>query len=61
LQKHLAAYGEYHQKLGNQLSTVANTYNFSNKEFKKIDKDILKVSGKESALELEDVDKPRLE
>ncbi|MCD4760583.1 DNA recombination protein RmuC [bacterium] len=61
LQKHMLAYAEYQKKLGNQLSTVANTYNFSNKEFKKIDKDILKISGKGGDLELEDVDKPRLE
>jgi len=61
LQKHMAAYAEYQKKLGNQLSTVTNTYNFSNKEFKKIDKDILKISGKGGDLELEDVDKPRLE
>lgn len=61
LQKHLMAYAEYHKKLGNQLSTVANTYNISNKEFNKIDKDVLKISGKSSNLELEDVDKPKLE
>ncbi len=61
LQKHLMAYGEYHKKLGSQLSTVANTYNFSNKEFNKIDKDVFKISGKSGNLELEDADKPRLE
>ncbi|MFA6307782.1 MAG: DNA recombination protein RmuC [Patescibacteria group bacterium] len=61
LQKHLLAYGEYHKKLGNQLSTVANTYNISNKEFNKIDKDVLKISGKSGEFELEDVEKPRLE
>src|SRR3989339_1453432 len=61
LQKHLLVYGDYHKKLGNQLSTVANTYNFSNKEFNKIDKDILKISGKTGNFELEDVEKPRLE
>ena len=61
LQKHMLAYAEYQKKLGNQLSTVTNTYNFSNKEFKKIDKDILKISGKGGDLELEDIEKPRLE
>lgn len=61
LQKHMAAYAEFQKKLGSQLSTVTNTYNFSNKEFKKIDKDILKISGKGGDLELEDIDKPRLE
>jgi DNA recombination protein RmuC len=61
LQKHMLAYAEYQKKLGNQLSTVTNTYNFSSKEFKKIDKDILKISGKGGDLELEEVEKPRLE
>ncbi len=61
LQKHLAAYNQYHQKIGNQLGTVVNTYNISNKEFKKIDKDVLKVSGQGGDLELEDLDKPKLE
>ncbi len=61
LQKHLVVYADYHKKLGSQLGTAVNTYNFSNKEFNKIDKDILKISDKDSHLELEDVDKPRLE
>lgn len=61
LQKHMLAYAEYHKKLGSQLNTVANTYNTSNKEFQKIDKDILKISGKGGNIELEDVDKLQLE
>jgi DNA recombination protein RmuC len=65
LQKHMLAYAEYHKKLGTHLGTVANAYNFSSKEFKKIDKDILKISGNPPAgggdLELEDVEKPRIE
>jgi len=61
LQKHLAAYNQYHQKIGNQLGTVVNTYNISNKEFKKIDKDVLKVSGVGGDLDLEDLDKPKLD
>ncbi len=61
LQKHLISYQSYHEKIGNQLGTVVNTYNISNKEFKKIDKDVLKVSGQGGDLELEDLDKPKLE
>jgi DNA recombination protein RmuC len=61
LQKHMIIYADYHKKLGNQLGTVANTYNFSSKEFKKIDKDILKISGQGGDLELEEVEKPHLE
>mgnify|MGYP006249471921 FL=1 len=40
LGNHLKAYLTYHEKLGNSLSTVVNHYNVSNKEFRKIDKDI---------------------
>jgi DNA recombination protein RmuC len=61
LQKHMQAYSEFHNKLGNQLGTVVNTYNFSNKEFKKVDKDILKISGAGGNVELEDLNKPKLE
>ena len=61
LQKHMLAYADFHKKLGNQISTVTNTYNISSKEFKKIDKDILKISEKGGDLELEELDKPRLE
>jgi len=61
LQKHLKSYDEYHQKLGNTISTVVNHYNNSNKEFKKIDKDILKISGENNKIETDTVEKPILE
>jgi DNA recombination protein RmuC len=60
LNNHLASYKLHHERIGNQLGTVVNTYNQSNKEFKKIDKDVLKVSGKGGNLELEDLEKPKL-
>jgi len=61
LQKHLKAYDEYHQKLGNTISTVVNHYNNSGKEFKKIDKDILKISGENNAIETDTLERPILE
>lgn len=61
LQKHLKAYDEYHQKLGNTISTVVNHYNNSGKEFKKIDKDILKISGENNSIEVDTLEKPLLE
>ncbi|MFW0837877.1 MAG: DNA recombination protein RmuC [Candidatus Komeilibacteria bacterium] len=61
LEKHLAAYQSYHNKVGSQLSTVVNTYNFSSKEFKKIDKDILKITGEGNNIEIEDVNRPLIE
>lgn len=44
LGKHLKGYEDYHNKLGKNLETVVNQYNLSGKEFKKIDKDVLKIS-----------------
>ncbi len=43
LQKHLARYEEYLEKIGAHLTTTTNAYNTAYKEFGKIDKDILKL------------------
>ena len=63
LGNHLNAYLTYHDKLGNSISTVVNHYNVTNKEFKKIDKDITKLtSGKSTILiETENIDRPLVE
>lgn len=58
LGKHLQAYSEYHQKLGNALGTAVNQYNNASKEFKKVDKDVFRISGLKSAILLDSVDKP---
>lgn len=59
LSKHLNAYGEYHTKLGNALGTAVNHYNATGKEFKKIDKDILKITGTAAGVEVLALDKPQ--
>ena len=59
LGKHLKSYDEYHNKLGNALGTVVNHYNSSNKELKKIDKDVLRIAGASPELSLLEVEKPR--
>lgn len=61
LQKHLASYSEYHDKLGNALGTVVNHYTASSKEFKKIDKDILKITGKSMDFEPLTLERPSVE
>lgn len=59
LQRHLAAYDEYTKKLGNNLATVVNTYNASQSELKKIDKDVVKISGSSEAIEPLQIDRPK--
>jgi len=60
LGKHLKSYDEYHTKLGNALGTVINHYNTSNKELKKIDKDVLRIAGSSPELSNLELEKPRL-
>jgi len=61
LGKHLKSYDEYHNKLGNSLNTVVNHFNASNKELKKIDKDVLRISGTSPEIALLEVEKPKIE
>ena len=59
LSSHLNAYKVYHEKLGNQLGITVGHYNTSSKEFKKIDKDIIKISGSSNLnLDTNIVEKP---
>lgn len=51
LGKHLKGYEEYHNKLGNALGTVVNQYTLSGKELKKVDKDVLRITGVSSEIE----------
>lgn len=58
LGKHLSAYQTYHNKLGSSLDTVVNHYTASSKEFKKIDKDIMRITENAINVELIEVSKP---
>jgi DNA recombination protein RmuC len=58
LGKHLKAYEDYHMKLGNTLSTTVNHYNNAGKEFKKIDKDVMRITGEAAGIETLVIDKP---
>ncbi len=59
LGKHLKAYEDYHAKLGNSLSTVVNHYNAGGKEFKKIDKDVMRITGMAVGIDVPLLDKPQ--
>ncbi len=58
LQKHMKSYEEYHTKLGSSLSTVVNHYNFSSREFKKVDKDMLRITDESLTGELLQLERP---
>jgi DNA recombination protein RmuC len=58
LGKHLASYEEYMRKVGERLGTTVNAYNDAYAELKKVDKDVLKISGTASGIEPLQLDKP---
>ncbi|PIS13741.1 MAG: DNA recombination protein RmuC [Candidatus Tagabacteria bacterium CG09_land_8_20_14_0_10_41_14] len=58
LGRHLKSYDDFMKKLGNNLGSVVSTYNKASKEFKKIDKDVLRISGEGIDTEVLSLDKP---
>ncbi len=58
LSVHLKKYEEYQVKMGTTLGTVVNHFNASAKEFKKIDKDVLRITGDAIGVDLPQLDKP---
>lgn len=61
LRKHLTAYEEYMKKLGNALGTTVNHYSTAYKELKKIDKDVVKITGASAGIDPLLIDKPQME
>ena len=63
LSQHLNAFEDAHSRMGKSIGTVVNHYNASAKEFKKIDKDIIRLAGEENALDyqVDALDRPNFE
>lgn len=61
LNKHILSYEDFMKKLGMSMSTTVNHYNNAYKEFKKIDKDVARVTDGESKMEPMVLDKPKME
>jgi DNA recombination protein RmuC len=59
LQKHLIAHNGYMLKLGSSLGATVNHYNSTFKELGKIDRDIVKITDAESAIEPILLDRPQ--
>ena len=59
LQKHLISYDDFMRRLGNNLGTTVNMYNSAYSEFKKVDKDVTRITEQESGIEPLEIDKPQ--
>jgi DNA recombination protein RmuC len=58
LGKHIGGFEQFMQKLGSSLGSTVNHYNHAHKELKKIDKDVIKISGTKALVEPILLDKP---
>jgi DNA recombination protein RmuC len=58
LGNHLKSFEDYYMKMGSHLGTVVNQYNLAGKEFRKIDKDVMRITGDAPGLEVPVLDKP---
>src|SRR6056297_1288347 len=61
LGKHLLAFDDYMKRLGKNISTSVNAYNTAYHGLKKIDKDVTKISGTDSKLQPEKLNRPEFE
>lgn len=59
LGKHMNSYDDFMKKLGMSMSTTVNHYNNAYTEFKKIDKDVMRITDKESKIEVLKIDRPK--
>jgi len=61
LSRHILSYEDFMKKIGMSLSTTVNHYNSAYKEFKKIDKDVMRITDGKSEMEPMVLDKPKAE
>lgn len=61
LMRHMKAYEDHHNKLGKHLETTVRAYASSSSEFKKIDKDIFRITGGTVEKQLEPMEVERLQ
>lgn len=59
LNRHILSYENFMKKLGASMATTVSHYNNAYKEFKKIDKDVVRVAGGKSEMEPMVLDKPK--
>ncbi len=58
LGRHLGVYEKHFKSVGSNLNTVVNQYNLADKEFAKIDKDVLRLTGTSAGYTAEQLARP---
>jgi DNA recombination protein RmuC len=61
LGRHILSFDDFMKKLGASMSTTVNHYNSAYKEFNKIDKDVISITGAEKTLEPLVLDRPHID
>lgn len=61
LGKHLKSFEDFYEKMGVHLGTVVSQYNKAGHEFKKIDKDVMRITGISPEIEVPLIEKPEVE
>jgi len=61
LSRHILSYESFLKKMGVSISTTVNHYNNAYKEFKKIDKDVVKITDGKAQIDPLVLDKPKVE
>ncbi len=61
LGQHMLSYDSFMKKLGLSMSTTVSHFNNAYHEFKKLDKDVIKIAGGESKIEAMVIEKPKNE
>lgn len=61
LGRHLSLYDEFMKRLGAHMGAAVSSYNSAYKEFGKIDKDVLKITGSSNGVESMALEKPEME
>jgi DNA recombination protein RmuC len=59
LGRHMTSYDDFMKKLGLSMSTTVNHYNNAYSEFKKIDKDVTRITGEKANVEALKIERPK--
>lgn len=59
LRRHILSYDDFLKKMGNSLGTTVSHYNNASKEFKKVDKDVSRITDQKSSIEVKELKKPK--